>query len=119
MRIRSHKQYVKKLPESLKKHRDHFHVKIDVFEEDEQARIKRIGEEFVQGFDVLSKFDNAVSIFGSSRLTPEDMYYKLAQKTAYLLGKAGYQIITGGGPSIMEAGNKGAAAAGAPSIGLN
>ncbi|MBI5874199.1 MAG: TIGR00730 family Rossman fold protein [Candidatus Omnitrophica bacterium] len=96
-----------------------FSKKIDVFEEDEQARVKRIAEEFLLGFKTLSEFNNAVSIFGSSRLSPKDEYYKLAEQTAYLLGRAGYQIISGGGPSIMEAANKGAKRARVPSIGLN
>ncbi len=99
--------------------KNHHHVLIDVFEEDEEARIRRIGEEFVRGFQSLARFKNAVSIFGSSRLKPKDPYYKLAVRTAYLLSKAGYEIITGGGPSIMEAGNKGAKLAGGASIGLN
>jgi uncharacterized protein (TIGR00730 family) len=96
-----------------------FHMRIDEFEEGDRARVQRIAKEFDRGFRVLSKFRNAVSIFGSSRLTPKDEYYKLAEKTAYLLGKEGYEIISGGGPSIMEAANKGAARAGAASIGLN
>ncbi|MDD2866203.1 MAG: TIGR00730 family Rossman fold protein [Candidatus Omnitrophota bacterium] len=96
-----------------------FHMRIDEFEEGDRARVRRIAKEFDHGFRALSKFRNAVSIFGSSRLTPKDEYYKLAEKTAYLLGKEGYEIISGGGPSIMEAANKGAARAGTASIGLN
>ena len=68
----------------------------------------------------VSRFAQAsISIFGSSRLSPKDEYYKLAEETAYLLGKDGYEIISGGGPGIMEAANKGAKRAGASSIGLN
>jgi len=96
-----------------------FHMRIDEFEESDRARVWRIAKEFDKGFRALSKFRNAVSIFGSSRLTPKDEYYKLAEKTAYLLGKEGYEIISGGGPSIMEAANKGASRAGSASIGLN
>ncbi|MFB3919800.1 MAG: TIGR00730 family Rossman fold protein [Candidatus Velamenicoccus archaeovorus] len=96
-----------------------FHMRIDEFEEGDRARVQRIAKEFDRGFRALSKFRNAVSIFGSSRLTPKDEYYKLAEKTAYLLGRAGYEIISGGGPSIMEAANKGASRAGSASIGLN
>jgi uncharacterized protein (TIGR00730 family) len=96
-----------------------FQKKIDVFEENEHARVERIKNEFSQGFEKLSKFKNAISIFGSSRLTPKDEYYKLAEKTSYLLSKNGYEIITGGGPGIMEAANKGAQRAGGVSIGLN
>ncbi len=93
--------------------------RIDVFEDDERARIERIAEEFVSGFEALEHFKNAISIFGSSRLSPKDEYYKLAEETAYLLGRDGYEIISGGGPGIMEAANKGAKRAGVPSIGLN
>jgi uncharacterized protein (TIGR00730 family) len=108
-----------KMQKKAKKKKNHFHVLVDIFEEDEKARVKRIVEEFGNGFETLSRYDNAVSIFGSARLGPHNEYYKLAEKTAYLLSKAGYAIITGGGPSIMEAGNKGARRAGGPSIGLN
>jgi hypothetical protein len=93
--------------------------KIDVFEEDEQERIERITTEFIMGFKKLNKYRNAVSIFGSSRLSPKDEYYKLAVQTAYLLAKEGYPIISGGGPGIMEAANKGAKKAKGDSIGLN
>lgn len=75
--------------------------------------------EFVEGFDELSEIGPAVSIFGSSRIKPEHAYYKAAEKTAKLLVKAGYAVITGGGPSIMEAGNKGASESNGLSIGLN
>ena len=102
-----------------KKAPQYFDKKIDVFEEDEEARVKRIAGEFLNGFKTLSKYRNAVSFFGSSRLSPQDKYYKLAERTAYLLSKKGYQIISGGGPSIMEAANKGALRAGGTSIGLN
>lgn len=96
-----------------------FPRRIDVFEEDERARVARISEEFMAGFEALAHFKNAVSIFGSSRLSPRDEYYKLAEETAYLLGREGYEVISGGGPGIMEAANKGAKRAGVPSIGLN
>ena len=102
-----------------KKAPQYFDKKIDVFEEDEEARVKRIASEFLKGFKTLGKYRNAVSFFGSSRLAAQDKYYKLAEKTAYLLSKEGYQIISGGGPSIMEAANKGALRAGGTSIGLN
>ena len=82
-------------------------------------RIFRIMAEFVDGFEELKHIHNAVSIFGSARILPTHKYYKAAEKTAQLLVKAGYSVITGGGPSIMEAGNKGAAEAGGKSIGLN
>ncbi len=89
------------------------------FTKEETWRIFRIMAEFVEGFQTLSQIGKAVSFFGSSRITRKDKYYKLAQKTAYLLAKEGYAIITGGGPSIMEAANRGAKLAGGESIGLN
>ena len=82
-------------------------------------RVFRIMAEFVEGFDILSKVGPAVSIFGSSRIKKTHKMYKMAERTAYLLAKEGYAIITGGGPSIMEAGNRGASLAGGESIGLN
>ena len=75
--------------------------------------------EFVEGFEVLSKIGPAVSIFGSARLKPTNQYYKLAVETAKLLVKEGYAIISGAGPGIMEAANKGAKAAKGQSVGLN
>ena len=85
----------------------------------ETWRVFRIMAEFVEGFDELSKLGPAVSIFGSSRLTPDDPYYQLAERTAAALVKQGYAIITGGGPGIMEAANKGAFEADGKSVGLN
>ncbi|KPK98289.1 MAG: hypothetical protein AMJ95_04825 [Omnitrophica WOR_2 bacterium SM23_72] len=82
-------------------------------------RVFRIMSEFVEGFDVLSKIGKAVSIFGSSRLKPEGKYYKLAEEIAFSLAKEGYAIITGSGPGLMEAANKGARRAKGVSIGLN
>lgn len=91
----------------------------DDFINEETWRVFRIMAEFVDGFDVLSKVGPAVSIFGSSRLKSRDKFYKLTEKISYLLAKEGYAIITGGGPSIMEAANKGAKKAKGKSIGLN
>jgi uncharacterized protein (TIGR00730 family) len=81
-------------------------------------QVQKVNSEMVRGFDALSKVGACVSIFGSARLTPEDLDYQLATEIAYKLGKKGYGIITGGGPGIMEASNKGAHEAGAPSIGV-
>ena len=82
-------------------------------------RIFRIMAEFVDGFEEMKRIRHAVSIFGSSRIKTGHPYYLAAEKTARLLVKAGYAVITGGGPSIMEAANKGASEAGGKSIGLN
>ena len=82
-------------------------------------RIFRIMAEFVDGFEELKDIGPAVTIFGSSRIHNAHCFYNAAEKTAELLAKAGYAVITGGGPSIMEASNKGAAKAGGQSIGLN
>ena len=75
--------------------------------------------EFVEGFEELSQLDRAVTIFGSARTPPTDRWYKHAERTAELLAQAGYAVITGGGPGIMEAANKGATGAGGESVGLN
>ncbi len=82
-------------------------------------RIFRIMAEFVEGFEEMSKIGQAVSIFGSARTQPDDPLYKAAEQTSRLLSKAGFAIITGGGPGIMEAGNRGAFESGGTSVGLN
>lgn len=89
------------------------------FTEQETWRIFRIMAEFVEGFEGLSKMGSLVTIFGSARAKPSDTYYKLAQKISKLLVKEGYGIVTGGGPGIMEAANRGASEANGVSIGLN
>ena len=85
----------------------------------ETWRVFRIMAEFVEGFDELSKVGRAVSIFGSARTKSDSPYYKSAEQTAAALVRAGFAVITGGGPGIMEAANKGAFEAGGRSIGLN
>ena len=82
-------------------------------------RVFRIMSEFVQGFDKLSHIPPSVAIFGSARTKPEEPTYQAAVETARLLAKAGFGIITGGGPGIMEAGNKGAQEGDNWSIGCN
>ena len=75
--------------------------------------------EFVEGFDELATLNRGISIFGSARSKPNDPDYKAAQETAALLAKEGFAVITGGGPGIMEAANRGAFEAGGLSIGCN
>ncbi|MDR3629367.1 MAG: TIGR00730 family Rossman fold protein [Desulfocapsaceae bacterium] len=83
-------------------------------------RMFRIMAEFVEGFDAMSTLDvPAVTIYGSARIPPEHPYYKLTETIAAQLASSGYGVITGGGPGIMEAANKGAIEAGGVSIGLN
>ena len=89
------------------------------FTREDPWRVFRIMSEFVDGFEVLSKIGKAVSIFGSSRTNPGNKYYKLTEELAWLFSKEGYAVITGGGPGIMEAANKGAKRAKGQSIGLN
>ncbi len=82
-------------------------------------RVLRIQGEFVEGFDALSRIGPCVAVFGSSRTEPDSTYYKAAMKTTALLASAGLGVITGGGPGIMEAANKGAFEAKGLSIGCN
>ncbi|MFT5338124.1 MAG: hypothetical protein ACJAY8_000734 [Sphingobacteriales bacterium] len=81
--------------------------------------IFKIMSEFVEGFETLSKNQPCVSIFGSARTQVDHPTYALAEEIAYQLTKIGYGIITGGGPGVMEAGNKGAQKGGGISVGLN
>ena len=81
--------------------------------------IFKIMGEIVAGFEHLSQIGPCVSIFGSARTKPDNKYYQIAADTAFLLTKKGYGVITGGGPGIMEAGNKGANAGGGKSVGCN
>jgi uncharacterized protein (TIGR00730 family) len=89
------------------------------FTTEDPWRMFRIISEFVDGFEVLSGVGKAVSIFGSARIKPDNKYYKLTEEIAYLLAKEKYAIITGSGPGLMEAANKGARRAKGHSIGLN
>jgi len=82
-------------------------------------RVMRIMGEFIEGFDNLATVTKGVTIFGSARTHPDDPQYQLAQETARLLAEAGFAIITGAGPGIMEAANKGARDGGGRSIGCN
>ncbi len=82
-------------------------------------RIFKIIAEFVEGYQFLSKLEREVTILGSARLNSNNKYYKIAERLGKLLAKAGFTVITGGGPGIMEAANRGAFEAGGESIGLN
>jgi len=81
--------------------------------------IFKIMSEFVNGYETMARIGPCVSIFGSARTKPDNKYYLLAEKIAYKISKAGYGVITGGGPGIMEAGNKGAHNGEGTSVGLN
>lgn len=81
-------------------------------------RVLRIQSEFVEGFEALAKVGSAVSVFGSARTLPDDPLYRGAQRIGELLVERGYAVITGGGPGIMEAANRGAWEAGGTSVGL-
>ncbi len=90
----------------------------DLFDED-SWRVFRIMSEFVDGFELMSKIGPAVTIFGSARAKTGSREYQLARAIAAKLAKAGFAVITGGGPGIMEAANRGAFEAGGLSVGLN
>jgi len=94
---------------------------IDVgdFRQTDTWRVMRIMGEFIEGFDNLANIDKGVTIFGSARTHPDDPQYQAAQEVARLLAQAGFAIITGAGPGIMEAANKGARDAGGRSVGCN
>lgn len=81
--------------------------------------IFKIMAEFVNGYETMARIGPCVSIFGSARTKPDDPTYLLAEKIACKISNAGYGVITGGGPGIMEAGNKGASQGSSPSVGLN
>ena len=86
---------------------------------EESWRLFRIIGEMVEGFDKLSGVEPAITIYGSARIKPQDDLYSQTVEISHRLGELGFSIITGGGPGIMEAANKGAAEADVKSIGLN
>ena len=91
----------------------------DEFLHTDTWRVFRIMGEFVQGFEDMAHLTNGVAIFGSARTPAGDPEYQAAQETAALLARAGFSVITGGGPGIMEAANRGAFEAGGTSVGCN
>jgi len=92
---------------------------INEMAKEESWRMFRIMGELVEGFDGLSGVEPAVTIYGSARLKPDDIVFSQTEEIARRLGEIGFSIITGGGPGVMEAANKGARQAGVTSIGLN
>jgi uncharacterized protein (TIGR00730 family) len=100
---------VEKLPQYL----------IDDWKIQDSWRLFRIMSEFVEGFEMLSRLERAVAIFGSSRIGPEHETYKKTEELARLLAREGFAVITGGGPGLMEAANKGALSEQGVSVGLN
>ncbi|MEN6375244.1 MAG: TIGR00730 family Rossman fold protein [Smithella sp.] len=92
---------------------------VDALSIEESWRVFRIMAEFVDAIETMSQIHNAVSIFGSARVEPEDEYYQKTEKLGFLLAENGFNVITGGGPGIMEAANKGATAGGGKSVGMN
>jgi len=92
---------------------------IDALSINESWRVFRIMAEFVEGIETLSDVNNAVTIFGSARVKPDDIYYRKTENLTRLLVQNGFSVITGGGGGIMEAANKGASEAGGKSVGMN
>jgi uncharacterized protein (TIGR00730 family) len=88
-------------------------------EVDDERRLTRIHDEIETAFDALRDIDNGVSVFGSARIPEGHRWYELCRETAACLAKHGFTVITGGGPGLMEAANRGAAEAGGVSVGLN
>lgn len=106
--------------DDIEKIRDAFEDKaLQEIKASDSWNIFKIMSEFVQGYEKLAKIGPCVSIFGSARTKPDNPYYKLAEEIAYLLTQKKFGIITGGGPGIMEAANKGAKRGGGKSVGAN
>ncbi len=99
--------------------KEYFSSSLEDVKGDEAWRMFRILSEFTEGFDRLSDLDFAITIFGAARFNQDNKYYKKTFELAQALAKEGFPIISGGGPGIMEAANKGAADADQVSVGLN
>ena len=91
---------------------------INELRKEESWRMFRIMGEFIEGFDTLAGLEPAVTVYGSARVTPDDPLFKLGEDLGRRLALAGYAVVTGGGPGLMEAVNKGAFEAGGVSVGL-
>ncbi|MBL7033583.1 MAG: TIGR00730 family Rossman fold protein [Candidatus Delongbacteria bacterium] len=99
-----------------------YQINASLFEEPRVSdtwRVFRILSEFVDGFETLSTIKRAITVFGSARTKPEDPQYHAAEQIGRMLGDDGYAVITGGGPGIMEAANRGASESSSPSVGVN
>ena len=105
--------------EELLKNRDHQQYLIDAMGIDDVWRVFRIMAEFAESFEILSKLPYAVTVFGSARTKEDQKYYQLARELGSEISKIDFATVTGGGPGIMEAANRGAFEAGGLSIGLN
>jgi uncharacterized protein (TIGR00730 family) len=88
-------------------------------EEEDDLRLDRIEAEIDKGFDAMRDIEDGVSVFGSARVQEGHRWYELCRETAACLSRSGFTVITGGGPGLMEAANRGAAEAGGVSVGLN
>jgi uncharacterized protein (TIGR00730 family) len=105
-------------PEGAKRDEELLCSPCDLEKEDEK-RVGRIGNEIDRGFDALRDIEDGVSVFGSARVAEDHPWYRLCRETSACLAREGFTVITGGGPGLMEAANRGAAEAGGLSVGLN
>lgn len=95
------------------------HTREEIGDVVKSPRLSRIADEFAEGFSFIRKYPRSVTFYGSARFKPSNIHYRDARRLAFALSERGYAIVTGGGPGIMEAANRGARDAGGPSIGLN